>query len=73
MNHSLEVFDFKEEDELPESAADKLLSKFKNPNVDDSTVLKCEFLGMFVHLLRIEIFLCVVFFLYFFPFEFVLV
>ncbi|GLU16085.1 hypothetical protein SLE2022_325350 [Rubroshorea leprosula] len=44
MNHSLEVFDFKEEDELPESAADKLLSKFKNPNVDDSTVLKCEFL-----------------------------
>ncbi|GLT60609.1 hypothetical protein SLA2020_333670 [Shorea laevis] len=44
MNHGLEVFDFKEEDELPESAADKLLSKFKNPNVDDSAVLKCEFI-----------------------------
>lgn len=44
MKNELEVFDFKEEDELPESEAGKFLGKFKNPNKDDSSALKCELL-----------------------------
>ncbi|XP_038886796.1 probable ubiquitin-like-specific protease 2B [Benincasa hispida] len=41
---SLEVFDFTEEDELPELISEKRLSKFKNPNVESNAVLKYEFL-----------------------------
>ncbi|XP_023546146.1 probable ubiquitin-like-specific protease 2B isoform X1 [Cucurbita pepo subsp. pepo] len=40
----LEVFDFTEEDELPELISEKRLSKFKNPNLDTNAVLKYEFL-----------------------------
>lgn len=50
---SLEVFDFKEEDELPEIAAGKYLGKFRNSSVDDHSGLKCKFLecGMLVIIL----------------------
>ncbi|XP_062163457.1 probable ubiquitin-like-specific protease 2B isoform X2 [Alnus glutinosa] len=41
---ALEVFDFKEEDELPELAAGKFLGKFKNSNLDNHAILKYEFL-----------------------------
>jgi hypothetical protein len=41
---ALDVFDFKEEDELPELAAGKFLGKFKNSNLDDHAMLKYEFL-----------------------------
>lgn len=44
MKNELGVFDFKEEDELPELEAGKFLGKFKNPNNDDSSALKCELL-----------------------------
>ncbi|KAH9690386.1 putative ubiquitin-like-specific protease 2B [Citrus sinensis] len=40
MKSELGVFDFKEEDELPELEAGKFLGKFKNPNNDDSPALK---------------------------------
>lgn len=40
----LEVFDFTEEDELPELISEKRLSKFKNPNLESNAVLKYEFL-----------------------------
>ncbi|XP_022951342.1 probable ubiquitin-like-specific protease 2B isoform X1 [Cucurbita moschata] len=36
----LEVFDFTEEDELPELISEKCLSKFKNPNLETNSVLK---------------------------------
>lgn len=42
---AFDVFDFKEEDELPEVAAGrKFLEKFKDSNLDDHAVLKYEFL-----------------------------
>ncbi|TYI43169.1 hypothetical protein ES332_A01G150400v1 [Gossypium tomentosum] len=44
MKYGLEVFDFKEEDEISELAADKYLSKLKSPNFDDAATLKCQFL-----------------------------
>ncbi|KAB2045151.1 hypothetical protein ES319_D01G140800v1 [Gossypium barbadense] len=44
MKNGLEVFDFKEEDEISELAADKYLSKLKSPNFDDAATLKCQFL-----------------------------
>lgn len=44
MKSELGVFDFKEEDELPELEAGKFLGKFKNPNNDDSPALKRELL-----------------------------
>lgn len=44
MDNGFEVFDFKEEDEISESAAHKYLSKLKNPNSDDTATLKYEFL-----------------------------
>ena len=45
----LEVFDFKEEDELAESTSGKYQLKFKNPSSDNHASLKYEFLecGMF--------------------------
>ncbi|MBA0823432.1 hypothetical protein Goarm_020164, partial [Gossypium armourianum] len=39
MKNGLEVFDFKEEDEISELAADKYLSKLKSPNFDDAATL----------------------------------
>lgn len=44
MKSELGVFDFKEEDELPDLEAGKFLGKFKNPNNDDSPALKRELL-----------------------------
>ncbi|KAJ9166473.1 hypothetical protein P3X46_021222 [Hevea brasiliensis] len=44
MRSGLEVFDFKEEDELAEYSAGKILSKFKNPSLDNPAFLKCNFL-----------------------------
>ncbi|XP_057993644.1 probable ubiquitin-like-specific protease 2B isoform X2 [Hevea brasiliensis] len=44
MKSGLEVFDFKEEDELAEYAAGKILRKFKNPSLDNPAFLKCDFL-----------------------------
>ncbi|XP_041021366.1 probable ubiquitin-like-specific protease 2B isoform X4 [Juglans microcarpa x Juglans regia] len=41
---AFDVFDFKEEDELPELASGKYLGKFKNPNLDNHAMLKYEFL-----------------------------
>lgn len=39
----LEVFDFTEEDELPELISEKRLSKFKNPNLQtNNSVMECE-------------------------------
>ncbi|KAG6705185.1 hypothetical protein I3842_07G168500 [Carya illinoinensis] len=47
---AFDVFDFKEEDELPElEAGRKFLEKFKNPNLDDHAVLKYEFLECAAH------------------------
>ncbi|KAF5462003.1 hypothetical protein F2P56_018050 [Juglans regia] len=40
---AFDVFDFKEEDELPELASGKYLGKFKNPNLDNHAMLKYEF------------------------------
>lgn len=40
----LEVFDFKEEDELPELDSGKYLGKFKSPRADDRSILKYKFL-----------------------------
>ncbi|KAL0557811.1 hypothetical protein IC582_006362 [Cucumis melo] len=40
----LEVFDFTEEDELPELISEKHLTKFKNPNLESNAVFKYEFL-----------------------------
>ncbi|KAG7653697.1 Ulp1 protease family C-terminal catalytic domain [Arabidopsis suecica] len=40
MKKNMEVFDFKEEDELPEPAAGKLLEKFTNPSPCNSPVLQ---------------------------------
>ncbi|KDP41478.1 hypothetical protein JCGZ_15885 [Jatropha curcas] len=42
MKNGLEVFDFKEEDELAEFAAGKIVGKFKNPSLDNPDFLKCE-------------------------------
>ncbi|KAJ4832833.1 hypothetical protein Tsubulata_001914 [Turnera subulata] len=45
MKSGLDVYDFKEEDELAEAAAAKYLSKFKNPNPSGaSNILKHQFL-----------------------------
>ncbi|XP_022731497.1 probable ubiquitin-like-specific protease 2B isoform X2 [Durio zibethinus] len=44
MKNGLEVLDFKEESEISELAADKYLSKLKNPNMDDPATLKHQFL-----------------------------
>ncbi|XWS14914.1 hypothetical protein CRYUN_Cryun35bG0049800 [Craigia yunnanensis] len=44
MKNGLEVFDFKEEDEIAELATDKHVSKLKNPNLDDPETLKYQFL-----------------------------
>ncbi|KAG6699185.1 hypothetical protein I3842_08G056500 [Carya illinoinensis] len=41
---TFDVFDFKEEDELPELASGKFLGKFKNPNLDNDAMLKYEIL-----------------------------
>lgn len=41
---ALDVFDFKEEDELPELTSGKFLGKFKNSNLDNHAMLKYEFL-----------------------------
>ncbi|KAG7966554.1 hypothetical protein I3843_08G056100 [Carya illinoinensis] len=41
---TFDVFDFKEEDELPELASGKFLGKFKNPNLDNHAMLKYEIL-----------------------------
>jgi hypothetical protein len=38
------VFDFKEEDELPELTSGKFLGKLKNSNLDNHAMLKYEFL-----------------------------
>ncbi|KAI6689227.1 hypothetical protein NL676_026055 [Syzygium grande] len=43
-SRGLEVFDFKEEDELPELASGKYLGKFKSPGMDDHSILKYKFL-----------------------------
>lgn len=43
-SRALEVFDFKEEDELPELVAEKFLGKFKKSNLDNHAMLKYEFL-----------------------------
>ncbi|XP_030528670.1 probable ubiquitin-like-specific protease 2B isoform X2 [Rhodamnia argentea] len=43
-SRGLEVFDFKEEDELPERASGKYLGKFKTPRMDDHSILKYKFL-----------------------------
>uniref|UniRef100_A0A2P2M0B5 Putative ubiquitin-like-specific protease 2B isoform X3 n=1 Tax=Rhizophora mucronata TaxID=61149 RepID=A0A2P2M0B5_RHIMU len=43
MKNGLEVFEFKEEDELPDLAAGKFLSKLKNPSTDGPAILKYEF------------------------------
>ncbi|OWM71333.1 probable ubiquitin-like-specific protease 2B isoform X1 [Punica granatum] len=45
----LEVFDFKEEDEVPEESARKLLGKFGKPRVDDHAGLKYKFLECVAH------------------------
>ncbi|KAK4274172.1 hypothetical protein QN277_017442 [Acacia crassicarpa] len=39
------VFDFKEEDEIADLAAEKQLNKFNNSTLDDQSVLKYEILG----------------------------
>ncbi|OMO57614.1 Peptidase C48, SUMO/Sentrin/Ubl1 [Corchorus olitorius] len=44
MKSGLDVFDFKEEDEITELAAEKYLTKRKNPNFDDNATLKYQFL-----------------------------
>ncbi|KAF2299788.1 hypothetical protein GH714_003369 [Hevea brasiliensis] len=44
MKSGLEVLDFKEEDELAEYSAGKILSKFKNPSLNNPAFLKCNFL-----------------------------
>ncbi|KAK6245762.1 Ulp1 protease family [Theobroma cacao] len=44
MKNGFEVFDFKEEDEISELAAEKYLNKLKNPNLDDPATLKYQFL-----------------------------
>ncbi|KAJ4701455.1 putative Cysteine proteinases superfamily protein [Melia azedarach] len=44
MKDELDVFDFKNEDEQAEFEAGKFLEKFKNPNNDDSAVVKCKLL-----------------------------
>lgn len=41
---SLEVFDFKKEDEFPEIASGKYMGKFRNNIVDDHVGLKYDFL-----------------------------
>eukprot|EP00257_Ricinus_communis_P013978 XP_015571549.1 probable ubiquitin-like-specific protease 2B isoform X1 [Ricinus communis] len=43
MKNGLEVFDFKEEDELAEYTAGKILGKFKNPNLENPAFLECDF------------------------------
>lgn len=55
MKNGLEVFDFKEEDEISELAADKYLSKLKNPNFDDAATLECQFLECGTSLKQINI------------------
>ncbi|KAK8705542.1 hypothetical protein V6N13_049142 [Hibiscus sabdariffa] len=49
MKNGLEVFDFKEEDEVSELATDKYLCKLKNPNFDDPATLECQFLECVAH------------------------
>ncbi|XP_031736907.1 probable ubiquitin-like-specific protease 2B isoform X1 [Cucumis sativus] len=44
MKKGLDVFDFTEEDELPELISEKHLTKFKNPNLESNAVFKYEFL-----------------------------
>lgn len=53
----LEVFDFKEDDELAETASGKYLLKFKSPRGDSPPSLKHDSpeCGMFSHFCRILI------------------
>lgn len=44
MKNGLEVFDFKEENEIAELAAGKVLGKFKNPSLDNPFISKYQFL-----------------------------
>ncbi|KAB5568765.1 hypothetical protein DKX38_002558 [Salix brachista] len=44
MKNGLEVFDFKEENEIAELAADKVIGKFKNPSLDNPFISKYQFL-----------------------------
>ncbi|KAG8660318.1 probable ubiquitin-like-specific protease 2B isoform X1 [Manihot esculenta] len=44
MKSGLEVFDFKEEDELTEYSAGKMLGRFKNPSHDNPAFSKSDFL-----------------------------
>ncbi|KAJ8773332.1 hypothetical protein K2173_028509 [Erythroxylum novogranatense] len=44
MKNNLEIFDFKEEDDLAEITAGKLSNKLKNPNLVSPAILKCDFL-----------------------------
>ncbi|XP_022731570.1 probable ubiquitin-like-specific protease 2B isoform X3 [Durio zibethinus] len=55
MKNGLEVLDFKEESEISELAADKYLSKLKNPNMDDPATLKHQFLEFVIllHFLQV--------------------
>ncbi len=41
---SIDVFDFKEEDELPELAAGKFFGEFKNPDIDNDAIVKEDLL-----------------------------
>lgn len=44
MKNGLEVFDFKEGNEIAELAAGKVLGKFKNPSLDNPFISKYRFL-----------------------------
>lgn len=70
MKNGFEVFDFKEEDEISELAAEKYLNKLKNPNLDDPATLKYQFLecGTFI---RKEKFLFILFIVFHFFNKFV--
>ncbi|CAD5312236.1 unnamed protein product [Arabidopsis thaliana] len=54
MKKNFEVFDFKEEDELAESAAGKLLEKFTNPSPCNSPVLQRQRIQSFCNEKRVE-------------------
>ena len=53
MKNGLEVFDFKDENEIAELAADKVIGKFKNPSLDNPFISKYQFLecGTYIHFL----------------------
>ncbi|KAI4337600.1 hypothetical protein L6164_015995 [Bauhinia variegata] len=44
-SRDLQVFDFKEEEEVVDLASGKHLEKFKTPSSDDQSTFKCEILG----------------------------